>query len=227
MMRRSFTGNYPVTREFGIKDPAYANYPGSLHPGTDYGLPANTPLEAGMSGIVTIYDRDPNIKTGRGKEVKIELANFTRKDCHLNRILVTNGQFVKEGQPIGLSGSTGYSTGPHLHSELLVNGQLTDLEEYLKGENVVIDKNIFMQSFWSAFKLDQGPKGRQPTKEEIDGAVGREFTDFYQYWINTTPIQELLTKGTFYDQDVKGNVEDAKAWRKFVKDVAANAEEDI
>jgi hypothetical protein len=222
MMRRSFTGNYPITRKFGIKDPAYANYPGSLHPGTDYGLPANTPLIAGMAGIVTIYDRDPNIKVGRGKEVKIEFANFTRKDCHMNRIDVVNGQFVHEGQQIGLSGNTGFSTGAHVHSELLVNGQLTDLEKYLKEENSMkLSTAAEVNLLWQLNGL------RAPDEREVKEALGRELQEYVAYLLKTQPVKDNLAKVKFYDQDVKEFKEDAQAWRKFVKDVAINAEEDV
>lgn len=146
-MRHSFNGNFPVTRAFGIKDPAYAGYPDSRHPGTDYGLPAKTPttgtpLVAGMSGQVTAINRDSSIHTGRGKEVVITNGNKQRKTCHMNRIDVTTGQLVKEGQPIGLSGYTGYVIdaqgnigtpgGAHLHDELMIDGKYVDLEKYLK-----------------------------------------------------------------------------------------------
>lgn len=215
-----FTGSYPVTREFGVYDPAYANYPGSRHPGTDYGLPSNTSLVAGMSGIVTVYDRDPAIKTGRGKEVKIEFANFTYKVCHMNRILVANGQFVREGQPIGLSGNTGYSLGPHAHVELLVNGQLTDIEEYLKENDMQLSTAEEVNALWQLNGL------RAPNEKEVKEALGRELSEYLGYLLKTEPVKANLAKVKFYDQDVKAYKEDAQAWRKFVKDVAKASEEE-
>lgn len=146
-MRRAYNGNYRVTRPFGVYDPAYSNYPGSRHPGTDYGLPANTQLVAGMTGKVTgVFDRPASLKTGRGKEVVIAFGNKERKACHMNRIDVSVGQQVVEGQAIGLSGYTGYVVdaqgnigtpgGAHLHDELLVDGQYVNLEDNLKEEDV-------------------------------------------------------------------------------------------
>lgn len=142
-MRFSFSGNYPVTTKFGVKSPAYVNYPDSRHPGTDFAIPANTPLLAGMAGIITIYDR-PSLKTGRGKEVSITFANLRRNTCHMNRIDVVNGQFVQEGQQIGLSGFTGYCVdaqgnigtpaSAHLHDECIENGQYVDLELKVKEQ---------------------------------------------------------------------------------------------
>lgn len=152
-MRRAFDGNYPVTREFGVKDPAYANYPGSKHPGTDYGVPANTPLKAGISGWVTTYDRPAGIKVGRGKEVIITDGDTERKYCHMNRIDVPSGRYVSEGTTVGLSGYTGYVVdaqgkvgtpgGAHLHDELLIDGQYLDLEEQnLEEEEMPNDGDI-------------------------------------------------------------------------------------
>lgn len=144
-MRHAFNGNYPITRPFGVYDPAYANYPGSKHPGTDYGLPANTPLVAGMSGTVTTYRRSG--ASGRGNEVVITSGPVQRKACHMNRVDVETGQKIEEGQPIGLSGYTGYVVdaqgnvgtpdGAHLHDELLIDGVYVPLEEYLtEGEDM-------------------------------------------------------------------------------------------
>jgi hypothetical protein len=170
-MRRAFNGNYPITQAFGVYDQvAYANYPGSKHPGTDYGLPVNTELVAGMSGIVTVYDRSATEKVGRGKEVQINFANLGRRNCHMNRIDVVNGQFVHEGQQIGLSGNTGFSTGPHLHDELLVNGEYTDLEKYLKEVNM--DEGTVHNLYLSGWQ-------RKASSEELKMWVGRPMQDFF------------------------------------------------
>lgn len=136
-MIHSFNGSYPITNPFGTYDPvAYANYPGSKHPGTDWGMPVGTQLVAGLTGHVAIYDRDPSVQVGRGKEVVITDGNVQRKTCHMSRIDVIPGQYVTEGQPIGRSGNTGYSSGPHLHDELLVLGVYMDVTHYIKEEDM-------------------------------------------------------------------------------------------
>lgn len=144
-MRRAFSDNYPITRKFGVFGSEYSNYPGSKHPGTDYLVPANRPLLANQSGTVTIFDRPASLKTGRGKEVVITKGNKQTKTCHMNKIDVVNGQQVKEGQAIGLSGHTGYvidsqgnigtPAGAHLHNELMINGQYVNIEDNLNQED--------------------------------------------------------------------------------------------
>lgn len=183
-MRRSFNGSFPITRPFGVYDPAYSNYPGSKHPGTDYGMPLNTPLVAGIGGVVTIYNRDPSITTGRGKEVVISSANMQRKTCHMNRIDVVTGQKVVEGQAIGISGSTGYSTGPHLHDELLIDGQYVDLEVYLKqggGMSTVgpVELDMLSKAFFG-YAADQN---------FINAHQGKETNGFIR-WCDANPAHK-------------------------------------
>lgn len=137
---KPFIGNYQVTRPYGVYDPAYSNYPGSKHPGTDFGVPANTQLVAVTDAVVVAtFDRDPNLKTGRGKEVRIAVGNQEFRYCHMNRIDVSPGQVLEAGQGIGLSGFTGYvldaagnvgtPAGAHLHFEMLINGAYVDYEQ--------------------------------------------------------------------------------------------------
>lgn len=144
-MRLAFNGGYWISNAFGIYDPvAYARYPGKKHPGTDFVRPADTPLVAGMSGKVSTV-RSAG-KTGRGNEVVITNGNKQRKACHLNRIDVKDGQWVEEGQQIGLLGYTGYVVdaqgqvgtpqGAHLHDELLIDGIYVNLMDHLGEEEM-------------------------------------------------------------------------------------------
>jgi len=168
-MRYSFDGSYPVTRPFGVYGPEYSNYPGNKHPGTDYGLPANIPVVAGMSGTVKVFLS--TAKIGRGNEVWITDGAYSRRVCHLNRVDVQNGQQVTEGQPIGLSGFTGYVVdaqgkvgtegGAHLHDELLINGQYVDVDKFLKEEDMPLTPG-------QLDRLIKAMLGRDPTTEELN-----------------------------------------------------------
>jgi hypothetical protein len=91
----------------------------NLHRGVDIGVPIGTEILAGQDGIVsTGYDAE-----GYGHYVVITGADgLVSKYAHLDSILVSNGQSVKTGDLIALSGNSGTSTGPHLHLELLIDG---------------------------------------------------------------------------------------------------------
>lgn len=158
---RPFTGDFPVTNPFGVYDPiAYANYPGQKHSGVDYGLPMRTPIYAAMDGVTNVFDRDPSIKTGRGKEVVIVNGNRQKKECHLDEIVVGRNVDVKQGQLIGYSGNTGYSSGPHLHSEYLIDGQYVDQEQYITEE---VPMPATGEETTRAFLMC---KGKEPTEKE-------------------------------------------------------------
>jgi hypothetical protein len=165
-MRFPFDGDYPITREFGVKDEAYANYPNSRHSGADFGLPSNTPLYASVDGIATIHDRSKELKTGRGKEVSIYANGTYVNTCHMNRIDVKQGQRVIEGQLIGLSGSTGFSTGPHLHLEVITGQEYVDPIKYIKEHTMPSLNAAEIDEFIS--QTYQKIAGRPPASKEFD-----------------------------------------------------------
>lgn len=207
-MRRAFNGDYPITREFGFYDPqSYGNYPGGKHPGTDYGLPANTPLVAGMSGTVTAVLRRATY-TGRGNEVVITQGNKQRKSCHMNRIDVEVGQQVVEGvTQIGLSGNTGYvlpkptpsnpNAGAHLHDELIINGQYADLESNLEEEDMITKEDIdalrIIASEVEGFDLEATHNG-QFDKQLLDAWGGKPWSAYlrHAFIVNPTKRASLL-----------------------------------
>jgi murein DD-endopeptidase MepM/ murein hydrolase activator NlpD len=87
-----------------------------FHSGTDIGAPLGTPVLAAYAGKVAIAD----FLGGYGLAIALEHKNATQETfyAHLSEILVKPGQWVKQGELIGRVGSTGNSTGPHLHFEL-------------------------------------------------------------------------------------------------------------
>lgn len=82
-----------------------------LHNGIDLRASIGTETFAMLPGIITTIGRDRS----RGNYVIIRHGNYVVTYCHLSRILVRQGQMVEPGEAVGLVGSTGRSTGPHLH----------------------------------------------------------------------------------------------------------------
>ena len=94
-----------------------------MHTGVDYGAPTGTPVYAIANGRVTFQ----GCGDAYGLYVCIRHENgYESRYSHLSRILVKKGQLVKQRQTIGLVGSTGRSTGPHLFFEIIANGNRID-----------------------------------------------------------------------------------------------------
>lgn len=117
-----------VTSNFGYrKDPFHGGQ--KFHAGMDFGAAAGTPVYATGDG----YVRRSRWAGGYGNLVEIEHGfGYQSRFGHLSRSLVTEGQFVRRGQMVGLVGSTGRSTAPHLHYEVRVNGHPTQPSEHLQ-----------------------------------------------------------------------------------------------
>ncbi|AXT85672.1 hypothetical protein C6I20_11045 [Aeromicrobium sp. A1-2] len=117
---------YGVTSSYGMRfHPVLHVY--KLHDGTDFGVPCGTPIKAAAGGTVlqTYYN------AGYGNRVVLNNGSMRGKSIvttynHLTRWIVSPGQRVSRGQVIGYSGTTGYSTGCHLHFMVIANGQTTN-----------------------------------------------------------------------------------------------------
>ena len=109
-----------------------------FHTGLDIAAPLDTPVGAAAAGkvILATSSVDSNGKlVGYGNYVVIDHGDgFLTLYGHLDRLLVTAGQIVKQGQVIGLCGSTGWSTGPHVHFEIRKSGVYTDPAPYLAAQ---------------------------------------------------------------------------------------------
>jgi murein DD-endopeptidase MepM/ murein hydrolase activator NlpD len=111
----------PITSPFGWRW-------GRMHEGIDLGAAYGTPIAAAASGVV-IY---AGWEGGYGNLVVIDHGGgLATAYGHQSRIAVSVGQNVAQGETIGYVGSTGHSTGPHLHFEVRVNGQAVDPLGYL------------------------------------------------------------------------------------------------
>jgi len=96
------------------------------HMGTDYGAPLGTPVQTIGSGRVVFAGR----KSGEGNMVQIAHPNgYETMYLHLSRMFVRPGEHVEIGKTIGLVGSTGLSTGPHLDFRFLQKGQYKNFEK--------------------------------------------------------------------------------------------------
>ena len=101
-----------VTQEFGVIDLPYQ----PLHTGIDIANKVGTPVTPFMKGIVTYADE---ISWGYGRHVVVDHGNnLTSIYGHLDKIEVSVGDEVSPGDVLGLVGSTGWSTGPHLHFQV-------------------------------------------------------------------------------------------------------------
>jgi murein DD-endopeptidase MepM/ murein hydrolase activator NlpD len=89
-----------------------------MHKGIDYGAPMGSPIIAATDGVVNFA----GWHGGHGNYVQIkQSAHFGTGYAHMSKIVAKVGQHVHAGQIIGYVGSTGLSTGPHLHFEVFVN----------------------------------------------------------------------------------------------------------
>lgn len=119
---------YTLTSRYGYRsNPLYGSE--DFHPGIDMAAPTGTPIMAAADGIVVLAEWNG----GYGNCVIIDHGNgIATLYGHQSRIAASEGDSVTEGQTIGYVGSTGYSTGPHLHFEVRVFGETTDPLPYLK-----------------------------------------------------------------------------------------------
>lgn len=109
----------PVNSRFGVRHLAGEAAP-RRHEGVDFAAPTGTPVAASAEGEVVRTGYEP---AGYGRFIEVEHANGMRTFyAHLSRVDVRPGDRVLQGERIGRVGSTGYSTGPHLHFEVRRNG---------------------------------------------------------------------------------------------------------
>jgi murein DD-endopeptidase MepM/ murein hydrolase activator NlpD len=127
---------------FGMRRHPILGY-NRMHNGVDWSAPRGTPIIAAGNGTVT----DARWNSGYGRWIRIEHANgYATSYAHQTRFAegIAPGVRVRQGQVIGYIGSTGLSTGPHLHYEVTVNGRHVDpmgirvaREETLSGQRLV------------------------------------------------------------------------------------------
>lgn len=102
----------------------------AFHEGLDFPADVGTPIYAAAGGIVTVAEQTPDY----GKLITIDHGSgLETRYAHASRFLVKVGDRVEKGQEIAEVGSTGRSTGPHLHYEIRLDGNALDPRQYLKA----------------------------------------------------------------------------------------------
>jgi murein DD-endopeptidase MepM/ murein hydrolase activator NlpD len=111
-----------ISSYFGRRADPFTGY-SAVHKGLDFAGPEGTKVTTVAAGLVTFAGE----RSGFGEMVEINHGNgLATRYCHNEKILVKQGGMVRKGQEVALMGSTGRSTGPHLHFEVLKNGTQVD-----------------------------------------------------------------------------------------------------
>jgi murein DD-endopeptidase MepM/ murein hydrolase activator NlpD len=125
------------TSPFGVRIDPFTGRP-AFHPGQDFAGAMMTPIHATGPGVVSFT----GVRQGYGNTIEIDHGRgFKTRYGHLARINVALGQTVSVGERIGAMGSTGRSTGPHLHYEVIVDGRVKNPERFLEAGEYVQQTN--------------------------------------------------------------------------------------
>jgi murein DD-endopeptidase MepM/ murein hydrolase activator NlpD len=128
-----------ITQLFGERPDVYKQFGLNGHNGIDFRCAVGTLVYAPMEGKVQVTNEG---KSGYGLHIKIRGGDREIVLGHLSEVFIKDGETVRLGQKIALSGNTGFSTGPHLHF---------GLRSIIKGEG-----DIFK---WTVARYDNGFKG--------------------------------------------------------------------
>lgn len=110
----------------------------AIHQGQDFAAPLNTPILAAGPGVVAYA----GVRSGYGNTVEIDHGGgFKTRYAHLNSLAVQTGQSVSVGQRIGAMGTTGRSTGVHLHYEVWLNGRPQNPARFLRAGDQLVQQD--------------------------------------------------------------------------------------
>lgn len=127
--RKPVIGQVEFTSGFGIRSDPFLGRP-AMHTGLDFRASTGDPVRATAYGKVIAA----GWQGGYGKMVEIDHGNtLTTRYGHLSEINVKVGDIIRIGQVIGAVGSTGRSTGPHLHYETRIDGDAVDPQKFLRA----------------------------------------------------------------------------------------------
>jgi len=128
-VRRPLAGDLDLTSGFGVRmDPFIRSL--AMHTGVDFRSNVGEPVRATAAGKVV----SAGWSGGYGRMVEIDHGNgLSTRYGHLSAIDVTEGQAIRIGQVVGKVGTTGRSTGPHLHYETRIDGDAVDPQRFLRA----------------------------------------------------------------------------------------------
>jgi murein DD-endopeptidase MepM/ murein hydrolase activator NlpD len=127
------TTNPALSSSYGVRFDPFTHRP-AFHSGLDFPGAFHTPILATAPGVISFT----GVRSGYGNVVEIDHGNgFKTRYAHLQAASVRVGQRVAIGQRVGAMGSTGRSTGPHLHYEVWVNGRAQNPNRFLKAGEYV------------------------------------------------------------------------------------------
>jgi murein DD-endopeptidase MepM/ murein hydrolase activator NlpD len=128
-VRKPVMGEIDLSSGFGVRIDPFIRAP-AMHTGLDFRGDSGDPVRVTANGKVTVSGRFG----GYGKMVEVDHGNgFTTRYGHLSSMDARVGQTVTAGQIVGRIGSTGRSTGPHLHYETRVDGEAVDPQKFLRA----------------------------------------------------------------------------------------------
>jgi murein DD-endopeptidase MepM/ murein hydrolase activator NlpD len=128
-VRKPVTGEVDLSSTFGVRVDPFLHI-AAMHTGLDFRGDAGEPIHATAAGTVT----NAGWSGGYGKMVEIDHGNgLSTRYGHLSQIDVKVGDAIRIGQVVGRMGSTGRSTGPHLHYETRIEGEAVDPQRFLNA----------------------------------------------------------------------------------------------
>lgn len=127
--RKPVIGEVEFTSGFGVRSDPFLGRP-AMHTGLDFRAATGDPVRVTANGRVV----SAGWSGGYGRMIEVDHGNgLSTRYGHLSEINVKVGEIVKIGQVVGLVGSTGRSTGPHLHYETRIEGEAVDPQKFLRA----------------------------------------------------------------------------------------------
>jgi bacterioferritin (cytochrome b1) len=212
---------YRISQLFGENYDIYKRFNLAGHNGIDYALPVGTQLVSPIEGVVVEVDYDEN---GYGWYVKVENATEGALLAHMSEVQVQVGFVVEQGQNLGLSGNTGFSTGPHTHFGYYriprdrtngFNGYIDPMPYFNESGDTNVEENapdVISQELAHQYKADREMFWKQRDEaldkvKELEVNL-RELKDKFD--IRFKMLDELGKLGFFTIDDIKVVVEPYK-----------------